>query len=343
MKDIANFKLANGKTLELEVLTYPLSAEQQWTLLSLWWIGGLREGDYDFLKSMNGNYSDTLKIQSVIGMVDGVPTGTASVNYPVQDPEVAVVGMVTTHPDFRRLGIGAHLTNAVTDLAFAAGCKVAYLGAERIPNCLYLRCGYEWHNGGVMRRAAKCCDGYEEQIFASGQKVAIRPAAWGDMSGFTCLVVQPLDCWLLDYPRGYVSGRHVSLERCVSNFPNLYDQVVNRGGVMPMLIGDRAHRVLGFGSLTPGPAPARGHKAIIDVAAHDHFIDYLPKLLEELQKEARRLEVQTLQAFVAEKDQAKKELFSRAGFQPVAELRGELKIPGRKLDVTLLEGDTSDD
>jgi len=334
--NIASFTLSNGKTMEVEVFTYPLSPQTQWTLLSLWrteW----KKADYDWLQSMNGDYSDTLKIQSVIGTVDGVPAGTATVNYPVKEPEVAVLGSVLTHPDFRRLGIATHLTNVVTDLAFGTGCKVAYMGGKRIPNCVYLRCGYDWHNGGVLRRAAAGCEGCEREFFAPGQKVTVRPAAWGDMSGFTCLVVHPLNCWVLDYPRGYLSGKHVPLKRCVSNFPNMYDQVVDRGGTMTMLIGEAAHRVLGFGSLTPGPAPAQDHRAIIDVAAHDHYVDHVPELIETLKGAARDLGLQALQAFVADRDQVKKEFLVRAGFQPVGQLPGQLSVDNQKLDVIVLE------
>jgi len=336
MNDIFSCRLSDGRTLEVKVSTYPLSSDNQRTLISLWrteW----KKTDYDWLQSMHGDYSDTLKIQSLIGTVDGVPAGTATVNYPCREPDVAVNGSVLTHPDFRRLGIAAHLTNAISDLAFGAGCKVAYMGGERIANSVYLRCGYDWHNGGVLRRAAPGCDDCEEEFFAPGQKVTLRPAAWGDMSGFACLVVQPLDSWVLDYPRGYLSGKHVSLKRCVSNFPNLYDQVTDRGGVVNMLIGEATHRVLGFGSLTPGPSPARQHKAVVDVAVHDHYVDCLPDLIEKLKDEAPPLEVQTLQTFVADPDQVKKECFLRAGFQPVAELPGQLNAGNRKIKVTILE------
>lgn len=336
MNDSFSCTLSDGRTLEVKVLTYPLPAQEQWTLVSLWrtdW----KKTDYDWLQSMHGDYSDALKIQSLIGTVEGVPAGTATVNYPCREAEVAVNGSVLTHPDFRRLGIAAHLTNAMTDLTFAAGCKVAYMGGERIPNNVYLRCGYDWHSGGVLRRAAPGCDECEKEFFAPGQQVTLRPATWGDTSGFTCLAVQPLDTWVLDYPRGYLSGKYVLLKRCVSLFPNLYDQVTDGGGVVTVMIGEAAHRVLGFGSLTPGPAPARQHQAVVDVAAQDHYIDRLPDLLEHLKDEARRLEIQTLQAFVADQDQVKKETFLHAGFQPVSELSGQLQAGNREVNVAILQ------
>jgi len=341
MGDITALALRNGKTMQSRILTYPLSPEDQWTQICLWRTEWKRTtSDYNWLESMCGDYSDTLKIQSVIGTVDGIPAGTASVSYSLKDPEVALVGSVLTHPDFRRLGIAAHLTNAVTDLAFAAGCRVVYLGADRISNCVYQKCGYRWHNAGVMRRAAPDGEESEKQFYSPGQKTTIRPAAWGDMPAFSCLVLQPLDCWVIDYPRGYLSGKHITLGRCVSNFPNVYDQVIDRGGVMAILVGEMAHRVLGFGTLTPGPGPARQHIAVVDVAAHDNYVDQLPKLIENLkgQAQSQSLGVQTLQAFVSDQDHFKKELFLAAGLQPVVELPGRLKVDGQNIDVTLLEG-----
>ena len=129
----------------------------------------------------------------------------------------------------------------------------------------------------------------------------------------------------------------MSLKRCVSNFPNMYDQITDRGGVMTMLVGEAAHRILGFGSLTPGPAPARTHKAVIDVSAHNSYIDYLPVLVEKLQTEAHNLKLQALQAFVADPDSVKKETFLRAGFKPIGQLGGELNTGSQEIDVTILE------
>ncbi len=337
MNHVEDVTLADGRTLNARTFTYPIAPEDQCMLIDLYWTEW-SSGDYDWLKAMRGTYSDSLVIQSLIAKIDGIPAGTASVNYPRHDPEVAVVGSVLTHPDCRRLRIAEHLTNAVTDLAFAAGCKVAYLGADQIPSCVYLKCGYSWHNGGVMRREASGCSECEQQVFSSGQETTIRSASWGDLPGLASLVVQTLDCCVIDYPRGYLSGKYVSLERCVSNFPNIYDQVVARGGVMEMLIGELPHRVLGFGTVTPEPAPARDHLAILDVVAHDNYVDELPKLIDTLKNAARRLGIKTIQANVADHDQAKRQGLLRAGFQPIANLPGQLNIDGRKVDVTVLTG-----
>ena len=337
MKCDSHFKLANGQTLKMKVLVYPVQPEDQWRLISLWRTEWRTANNYDWLCALNGDYCRSLTIQSVIGKLDGVTAGTATVCYPKADPEVAVVGSVLTHPNFRRLGIAEHLTNAVTDLAFTAGCKVSYLGTEHRPRPVYLRSGYNWHNGGVMRRAAPGSEECENEFFAPGQKTRVRPAAWGDLSGLACLLSQSLDCWVIDYPRGYISGKHIPLHRCVSNFPYVYDSVTDRGGAMMMLIGEKAHRVLGFGTVTPEPGPASKHVAIVDAATHDDYIDQLPRLVEKLKGEAVRLGVRIVRALVGELDLYKKECFLHQGFRGVAELSGQLNIGKDSLNVTVLE------
>ncbi|MCY3758892.1 MAG: GNAT family N-acetyltransferase, partial [Acidobacteria bacterium] len=196
--------LRDGRTLDIEVLTFPIDSARQTALIGLWrteWTGG----DYDWLRSMNGDYSRHLRIQAVLGTIEGRPAGTASVCYPCLEPEVSVVGSVLTHPDCRRLGVAEALTSAVVDLSFRAGCRVSYLGATRDPRNVYLRCGFRWWNGGVMRLEREDSSGCEEDFFAPGQATSVRQANWGDLAAFACFVVQPWDTLVLDYPRALLS------------------------------------------------------------------------------------------------------------------------------------------
>ena len=77
-------RLKDDRTLDVEVLTYPIDVSSQAILIELWrteWT----TADYDWLQSMNGDYSQTLRIQAVLGRVDGQAAGTASVCYPCQE------------------------------------------------------------------------------------------------------------------------------------------------------------------------------------------------------------------------------------------------------------------
>ena len=330
-------KLKNDRQLQIAAHRYPIAAPDQMTLIRLWrteW----NKTELDWLAAMNGDYGETLAIHAVIGTIDGEPAGTATVYHAVGQSEVALVGSVLTHPDFRGLGIATHLTNTVVDIAFDAGCRVCFLGATRDPRSVYLRCGFEWWNGGVMRRAAAGCGDCESDFFRAGQRSSIREAAWGDMPGVACLVVQPLDCLVLDYPRALHSGKYVCLHWCVSNFPAVWYHTTGRGGTMCVLIGDSALRVLGFGTLTPEPGSCRGHKAVIDVAAHDDYGDSMPDMITWLFSQAAQRDIATVQACVAVRDQQKLQWFRSAGLEPVATLPAQLVVDEERIDVLVLEG-----
>ena len=287
---------------------------------------------------MNGDYSQTLAIHSAIGTIDGEPAGTATVYRAAEKPEVALVGSVLTHPDFRGCRVATHLVNTVVDSAFDAGCRVCFLSATRDPRSVYLRCGFEWWSGGVMRRAAAGFDDCESQFFAAGQVTSINEAAWGDLPGMTCLVIQPLDCLVLDYPRAIHSAKYVALRWCVSNFPAVSYSVRERGGAMCVLTGERAHRVLGFATLTPERGPYCRHKAVIDLVTHDHYDHCAVEMLDWLFSTGAKRDVETVQAFVAVCDQKKLQWFQSVGLKPVATLPGQLRIEGKLIDVQVLEG-----
>lgn len=329
--------LEEDRELGITVLTYPIPIQEQVTLIQLWqteW----NKTDFDWLASMKGDYSKELTIRSAVGRVDGQAAGTASVSFSAQDPEVAVVGSVLTHPDFRRLGIATHLTNLVVNVAFEAGCKVCFLGATRDPKSVYLRCGFHWWNGGVMRRVAEMGSDVESYLFAANQRVSVRDANWGDLPGVSCLAIQPLESRVIDYPRGLLSGKYVDLQRCVSNFPVVWYEVTGRGGSMSMLVGEAAHRILGFGTLTPGPGPGQSHQAIIDVITHDNYTQEADRILRDLFRKAARLPIQSVQSYVAASDDRKRGLLERFGMRALATLPDQLKIRDHLEDVVLLEG-----
>jgi GNAT superfamily N-acetyltransferase len=329
-------RLADGRDLEIEVLTYPIPFRDQMNLVDLWTTEWTK-GDYNWFEAMNGAYSDSLTIHSAIARINGRAVGTASVAYPCNTPEVSVVGSVLTHKEYRRLGIAAHLTNLVVDRSFATGCQVCYLGATRSPHCVYLRCGFEWWNGGVMRRAAPGMNQPENHFFAAGQTTTVREACWGDLPGFACFVVQPWDCLILDYPRALISGKYGTLQRCVSNFPAVYDDLIERGGLMCVLTGESPHRVLGFGSLTPGRGVGRRHKGIVDFATQDDYRHDAMRILDLLLAAAEERKVESVQAWIASSDQKKANEFLGLGFERLATIPGAVRLSGDDIDVNLFE------
>jgi GNAT superfamily N-acetyltransferase len=77
---------------------------------------------------------------SVIASVDGVDVAVAS--WAVRGG-VGIVGFVSTLPDYRRRGLGALVTQLVTDAAFDAGASIVGLQASPEGLPVYERLGYE--------------------------------------------------------------------------------------------------------------------------------------------------------------------------------------------------------
>ena len=335
---VRTFRLNDGRELESTVRTYPIPLEDQVHLIRLWqteW----RKTDLDWLESMGGSYSEHLTIRSAVGSVDGRVVATASVLYPPRDPEVAVLGNVLTDPEFRRLGIAAHLTNQVVQLACDVGCKACFLGTTPKPRCVYVHCGFEWWKGGVMRRFVTDADDFESRYFAVGQPTSVREANWGDLPGTTCLAIQPLESLVLDYPRSLLSCKYVDLHRCVSNFPALWYEVSERGGAMCVLIGETAHRILGFGTITPGPAKGQSHKAVMDVMTHRNYEHEADRLIRHLLHKADQFNIKSVQAYVASRDVTKQRWFESVGMRHVTTLPGQIRAADESVDVTVLEHD----
>lgn len=309
---------------------YPVAREHQHTLIDLWRSAWTRT-DYDFLESLYGDYAATLSITSVVAEVDGIPAATASVLYAADSPETGLIANVVCRPDYQGRGFGQKITELCVEIAFAAGCDVVMLGSKPRGGNVYERCGFRRVAGAIMRH-----DGPSPiaDPFAPGQATTIRPGAWGDMPGFVRLIAEPLTTTVLDYPRAILSVAAIPARRCVSAFTSIWEDVARQGGVMLVLASGR--RILGFGTLTPGPGPAREHTATVDFALHDAYADAADALVAGLLDEAAAREITTLEAHIAVTDAGKRAVVDRAGFTPLARLLGELRLPDGGLDVVLL-------
>jgi GNAT superfamily N-acetyltransferase/L-amino acid N-acyltransferase YncA len=320
--------------LTLELLPYPLSPAAQAELIRLLRTEWTRT-DYDWLEAMNGDYGHGLAITTVLARLHGNPIATATFHYTRQHPEVAVIGSVLTHRSHRDRGLAGSVIEFTLEQIKATGCAVCLLGTTRKPRNVYTQHGFAWQSGRVMRHAFDPVD-FEPKYFAAGQAVKIRPATWADLPGLTLLVTQPLATVCLDYPRGLLSGRYVSIERCLSNFPVVWYETVARGDRLSVLTAPKTGRVLGFGSITRGPGAGRNHTAMVDFAAHDHYEAQLPELLAHLLAGARELGVRHVQASIAAGDTAKLNCLRAAGFTAISHLSAALKLTRDSQDVILL-------
>ena len=318
------------------MFSYPLDESDQYLLIKLkqheW-----DKTDVDWLTSMRGDYGESLTTRVAIGLVEEIPAGTATVAYPAHSPEVCIIEDVVTLKPCRGLGIGAKLTDLMVEEAFGAGCRLAYLGNTPLSgSSVYERVGFKRITGAIMRRAAPGFDAYEETLYTTGQATRIRPTEWGDLPAFVCLMSRPMNCLVVDYPRGLVSSRHIAPVRAVSNFTSVRYETLDRNGVMMTLVGESPHRVLGFGSLTPGPPPLRHRTAVIDMAVDDNYSDKAREMISALLKKAHKLDIRLLEAYLAEEDNHKATWFIQMGFEEVALLPNHFFSRESAVNVSLL-------
>lgn len=329
--------LKDGRQMEVVQHTYPIAPADRMGIIELLQQEWART-DVDWLQSMRGAYSQTLRTRVALARVGGDAVATASIAFACERPQVGVVEDVMTREDFRGLGIAAALTEGLVQRAWEAGCRVVYLGNSPRQDSVYEKIGFRRLFGAVMRRPAPGESEPEEDFFAPGQQATVRPANWGDLPGVACLMAQPMENLCLDFLRGLVSPRYAPPLRCVSNFTSLWYGVEAVGGSMLTLEGDGPHRVLGLGTLTPGSAPLRGHSAVIDALAHDNYPQGVRDLLHRLVETARQKGIALLQAYAAASDSAKVEHLRSVGLTPVATLPEAIRLNGRPVDVTLLQG-----
>ena len=125
MSQSGRVTLKDGQPMEVVRLTYPIGPADRMGIIELLQQEWART-DVDWLQSMRGAYSRTLRTQVALARVDGHAVGTASIAFPCERPQVGVVEDVMTRKDFRGLGIAATLTEGLVQRAWKAG----------VPGCL---------------------------------------------------------------------------------------------------------------------------------------------------------------------------------------------------------------
>jgi GNAT superfamily N-acetyltransferase len=306
-----------GPELAIRTIEYPASTQDAAMLIGLWRTEWTR-GDFDWLSALSGDHGETLRWVSVVAFESDQPISTATVAFPRQDPEVCVVANVVTLPAHRGKGIGSAVTAAAVEVASSAGCRVSYLGSKAARREVYARAGFRPLSGVVMRRAAEPDPDPEAEFFAPGQQAAVREVEWGDLPGFACLCAQPWPVVFFDYPRGLPAAPQGRLDRCVSNFTVVLDEVTGRDGAMCVLVGERAHRLLGFGTLTPGPGWSRAHVGVLDLAVAE---PYDPSdLLGVLVTAAKDRGTSSLMSFASTSDTRRRRWLHSLDLKPVARL-----------------------
>ena len=333
----SSIRLSDGRSLDVSVWRYPLPWADQAPVIDLWrteW----EETGFDWLPWMNGAHASTMVTDTAVAWSGTLAIATATACYPVREPETCVVMNVITREGHRGLGIGRELTNLVVKSAFCAGCASAYLGNTPTTRSMYETCGFVRLSGVFMRRVRGDTPDPDVTLFAAGQRTAVREANWGDIPGFAALVAQPLETLLLDYPRGLISTKYLAPERGLTQFSSVWYGSRRAGGDMYVLTGDRAQRILGFGSFTPGLGPAKNFLADVDILCHGTYIDRAPLLLQSLLDAAvAKGYVRRLRLFSAPVDGWKQRCASDCGFSEPVKSTEELQLDKKKLGLMVQE------
>ena len=242
-----------------------------------------------------------------------------------------------TVPAFRGRGIARALTERAVQIAFRAGCRVAYLGNVPTKSSVYEHIGFTRLKGVMMRRPAPGNEQFETEAFAPDQPTLVRDTNWGDLPGVVCLMAQPVGPTLVHFEQGLASLRDAAPRRAVSNFTSVKYAVENFGGNMWSLVSKASpHRVLGFASIRPGPAPLRDTTARCDITCHDHYADRADALVASAIQWAEQHAVSLLEAYVADTDATKHAWLAAAGFAQVARIPNVLRVSDQRSHVLVM-------
>lgn len=317
-------RLDGGDLLAVKVLRYPLSAADQAKVIELWrteW----EETGFEWLPWINGVYASALVTETAIAFHQDTAVATATVCWPRKDPEICVVMNVLTRKGFRGRGIANQLTDLVVNRGFRSGCTAAYLGNTPTKHSVYEDCDFVRIAGVFMRRTKPGAANLESSLFSGHQKTSVRAANWGDIPGVAALVAHPLETFLMDYPRGLVSSKYLAPERGLTQFSAVWYGSRRAGGDMHVLTGATAHRILGFGSFTPGLGAVKNFLAHVDFLCHDAYRDQAPLLLQSLIRAGKaNTFLRELRLITAVSDEWKRQCASDCGFGEAMEIPEQL-------------------
>jgi hypothetical protein len=319
-------RLKDGELLPVKILRYPLSSADQAKVIELW-LTEWEETGFGWLPWMNGVHAKALVSETAVAWWLDTAIATATVCYPSKDPEIGVVMNVVTRKDFRRRGIANHLTDLVVNRAFHSGCTAAYLGNTPTRHSMYENCDFVRLAGAFMRRIKPGAANLESSLFSAGQNTSVRPADWGDIPGFAALVAHPLETFLMDYPRGLVSSKYLAPERGLTQFSSVWYGSRRAGGDMHVLTGATTHRILGFGSFTPGLGTVKNFGADVDFVCHNAYLHQAALLLRSLINAGKANNfLRELRLVTAVSDEWKRQCASDCGFGEAIAVSEQLRF-----------------
>jgi GNAT superfamily N-acetyltransferase len=267
-----------------------------------------------------------------LGVADGEVIGNACI---FSHNGVGILGHVFTAAQHRRVGVcWAVMTALMADFR-ASGGLALILGTDydSAPWHIYRRLGFEptQPGSGQMEWYADGIDRFESDWFAEAPS-RVRPVDWRDWPGLTALTTQRAGGGLRFVSLG-VHGR-TSMEYA---FLPMYRRLTEGSGVSAAALESEGTGAT-VGAALIVPDNRFPGVSILDLFVHPRFEGKGGELLRALPMEGGGGK---LQACAETGDAAKIGTLEDAGFVREAELRGQLTLDGRPLDVAILSRQTT--
>jgi GNAT superfamily N-acetyltransferase/L-amino acid N-acyltransferase YncA len=320
------YPLDDGQSLRVRVLEPPLGDYAD--RIEYWW-RDIRE------PLLAGKLMETSFDRFVIGEVNGVYAGSMNYCAHRDSREVALLEMVWTHPDYRRMGISRRLLQHTLADFRNIGGKAMYLCTTN-PSAfaLYASEGFRPLIGDGMRYLTPPFDSdtFESRYFADAGPARIRSAEWGDIARVSALYNQREPGWLIkDYPRRVFRDM-----RYESHYIRVW-KPANEGRGTVLVLENSLHRIVGIASAIDTDSYYEQHVAVVDFWGCPAYLQQLPDLLTALIQQAEQHGTELLQASIAECDQEKRQMLEASGFIESARLRDRLRDGDQQFDLLIYE------
>lgn len=284
-------------------------------------------------RAVTGEFASDSSEVFFAGLLDGQIVGTCWYAAPADTLDVACFGRVLTSAPHRRKGISAVLCAATVEDFRARGGWCMHLGTSLTnpARFIYEGLGFRHYNfiegdGTIMRLVLQGeYEQFEEQYYAAGHEVSLRPLNWGDLA--RAEVLYNLPHWFLkDYSQGIYA--HTPFE---GQYFDLMASVADQGETGLVLTTDEK-RMVGM-AYTVAPragAGAQRHLRVLEFLVHPNYIENAPQLIAAA---AIDTPAEKLLAYSSALDLGRCEVLQEAGFVQEATLADALHDEQSEFDL----------
>jgi GNAT superfamily N-acetyltransferase len=267
-----------------------------------------------------GEFADESDDVFLVGLLDGEIVGTCWYGAPAGTLDLATFGRVVTLAAHRRKGISRVLCAATVDDFRARGGWAMHLGTGRTnpARFIYENLGFRHYNfieneGTIMRLVLRGeYDTFEDEYFAGGKSVTVRPLHWGDLA--RAEVLYNLPHWFLkDTTCGIFANTPFE-----GQFYDIMAEVGDRGEPgMVLETGEKRMAGMAYTAHTKAGADAQEHIRVLEFLVHPNYMEKAPQLIAAVASDGLAMK---LLAYSSALDVSRCEALEEAGFTREATL-----------------------